>query len=160
MKVRQLMNQPAITCSAVDTLDRAAGLMWEHDCGSLPVIDGDRRVVGMITDRDICMAAYTKGQPLGEIEVGPVMAKQVHCARPDDDVKRAEKTMRRHQVRRVPVVETDGRVIGVLSLNDLFLEAERQHGQRVRDLGEDEVVSTVAAVSAHRNTSLAETKHT
>ena len=158
MKVQQLMNQPAVTCSAADTLDRAAGLMWEHDCGALPVVGADRRIVGVITDRDVCMAAYTQGLPLASIEVGPVMAKQVHCAQPEDDIEKAEKTMRVNQVRRVPVVADNGRVVGMLSLNDLVLEAYRQHGRQLRELAEDKVVSTEAAVSAHRNTSLAESK--
>src|SRR5262245_6101900 len=64
MEVREIMSTDLETCRADDTLDRAARLMWEHDCGVVPVVDHEGTAVGMITDRDICMAAYTQGRPL------------------------------------------------------------------------------------------------
>ena len=87
MQVRQLMNQPAVTCSPRDTLHRAAGLMWEHDCGALPVVDDNGHIAGMITDRDICMAAYTQGRPLHAVPVNEIMSRTVFSvgqARGDD----------------------------------------------------------------------------
>ncbi len=78
MNVSDLMTTAVKSCVIGDSLQRAAQLMWENDCGVVPVLDGEGRVVGMITDRDICMAAYTHGQALWQLPVSGAMAKQVH----------------------------------------------------------------------------------
>ena len=69
MKVAELMTRSVLAAHPQDSLARAAQMMWDHDCGALPVIDDSGRVLGMITDRDVCMAAYTQGRPLAEIPV-------------------------------------------------------------------------------------------
>jgi len=150
MQVRQLMNQPAVTCTPKDTLHHAAGLMWEHDCGALPVIDDNGHITGMITDRDICMAAYTQGRPLHTVPVHEIMTRAVFSVSIDDTIDHAEQVMREHQVRRVPVLKTSGRVVGLLSLNDIVRESERERPQAKREVTTDEVISTIAAVSAPR----------
>ena len=123
MRVEQLMNQPAVTCHAGDTLHTAARLMWDNDCGALPVVGDDARVLGVITDRDACMAAYTQGLPLQAIPVARAMSRQVFACRPDQPLEDAEKLMAEKQVRRLPVLDGDGRPLGVLSLNDVAREA-------------------------------------
>jgi len=119
MHVQDLMSSPPITCSAEDSLAEAARLMWERDCGSVMVTEPNGRLVGIITDRDICMAAYTRGRGLGEMRVSKTMAGQVYSCRGTDLVERALLVMARHQVRRVPVVTADDIPIGLLSLNNL-----------------------------------------
>ncbi len=93
--------------------------MWENDCGCVPVVDSAARVLGMVTDRDVCMAAYTRGQTLNHIPVSAAMSREVFACEPSDDLLDAQKVMRKHQVRRLPVNDSKGRLIGLLSLNDL-----------------------------------------
>lgn len=119
MKVRDLMTSPAITCTAQDSLEVAARLLWEHDSGFLPVVDRHGRVGAAITDRDICMAAYTQGRRLSDMRVADSMSKTIVACRPEDDVATAVEHMQSNRVRRLPVVDDDGRACGVLSLNDL-----------------------------------------
>ena len=125
MQVRELMTSPARTCSARDALDKAAGLLWTHDCGILPVVDKNGRVGATITDRDICMAAYTQGRPLADLRVGDSMSRRLVACKPDDDLKVAAKLMAENRVRRLPVVDEQGRLCGVPSLNDLARAAPR-----------------------------------
>jgi CBS domain-containing protein len=125
MRVSQLMSQPPVTCSSSSTLNQAAQLMWEHDCGAVPVVDGEGKVAGIVTDRDICMAAYTRGEPLSAIPVTVAMAKSVVCCHPDDDVESAESIMGEQQVRRLPVVDAENHLLGLLSIGDLAQEMAR-----------------------------------
>lgn len=125
MRVREIMSSPAITCRTQDTLEQAARLLWEHDCGILPVLDKDGRVGSTITDRDICMGAYTRGRRLADLHVADSMSDRLVTCRADDDVAAAAALMTEHQVRRLVVVERDGRIAGLLSLNDLARAAPR-----------------------------------
>ncbi len=150
MKIEQVMNQPVITCRASDTAHGAAGLMWENDCGALPVVNADGVLIGMITDRDLCMAAYTSGRSLQSIFVGDAMAKTVLTCLPSDEIADAEKVMGRAQVRRLPVVDGHSRPIGLVSMNDI---AHASAGRR----SAIEALSTLAAICAPRNRAIATT---
>jgi CBS domain-containing protein len=150
MNVEQIMSRTVETCRTGDNLAIAASKMWDHDVGCLPVLDEDGRLVGMITDRDICMAGYLQGRQLIKIPVSVVMSKQLYACRPEDGLIEAEETMRAHQVRRLPVVNGGGNLVGIISLNDLSQEAERQAGRRARELTGQEVTATLAAVGAPR----------
>src|SRR5690606_29437634 len=108
MRVQELMTKEVQTCQPHHTLAEPARLMWECDCGVVPVVDDARRVVGMVTDRDICMATYTQGKPPSAIPVQSVMAKNVVSCRVDEDLASAEQKMQKAQVRRLPVVDQDG----------------------------------------------------
>src|SRR5262249_53118646 len=145
----QIMSSPPVTIRAVDSLSEAARLMWQHDCGSLPVVEDDGALVGMITDRDICITAYLRGGPLATTRVLEAMASQVHSCVAGDPVGVAERIMSEHQVRRLPVVDGDGKVLGVISLNDL-VRASEELGMRGRRVGEDEVTRTLAAICRPR----------
>ncbi len=146
MNVSDLMTMAVQTCTPGDNLQRAAQLMWENDCGIVPVVDGDRRVVGMITDRDICMAAYTHGQTLWQLSVSDAMAKRVHGVRENDPLEVVDTLMRRTRVRRVPVLDGDGRLKGILSMNDLARHAHRGAGRKANGLSGDSIVQTLAAI--------------
>jgi CBS domain-containing protein len=134
------------SCGPNDNLQRAAQIMWENDCGIVPVVDGDGRLVGVITDRDVCMAAYTQGQPLWQILVSNAMAKQVHGVRETDLVEAAEGLMRRVRVRRVPVLDGDGRLRGIVSMNDLARHAHRSAGHKTHGVSGDSIMQTLAAI--------------
>ena len=80
MKVQDVMTRNVAACGVDESLNRAAQLMWECDCGSIPVLDASGSVCGMLTDRDICMAAYTQGLPLTQIPVRNVMSPHLHAS--------------------------------------------------------------------------------
>lgn len=107
-------------CSVELSLNEAARIMWDFDCGFAPVVDRGHRVVGVLTDRDIAMAAYTRGLPIREISVSEVMARTVYAVQPQDTVEAAEVLMRSVQVRRLPVVDMKNCLLGIVTLSDLF----------------------------------------
>jgi CBS domain-containing protein len=154
MEIKQVMTAQVRACRIDDTLNSAAQLMWENDCGCVPVIesDGNGAVVGMVTDRDICMASYTQGKPLFEIPIASVMARSVISCHPDDDLSRVELLMRANRVRRIPVVDERGRLKGIASLNDLAREAEREQTMRsAPQITLSEVAETLASVCERRS---------
>lgn len=149
MKVGQVMKQAVATCGPHDSLHEAAKIMWDSDCGCVPVTEHGR-LTGMITDRDICMAAYLQGAPLTAMRVSSAMARNVYACRAEDSVAAAERVMRAKQVRRLPVVDADDRLIGILSVSDLALEVARENGHKKREVTAKEVSETLAAVSNPR----------
>lgn len=146
MKIKEAMSQPVVTCPASATLDNAARLMWEYDCGVVPVIDENGRLAGVVTDRDICMAAYTQGKPLHAIAVTSAMARDVVTVNAGEPVETAEHLMSERQVRRLPVLDGDSQLVGIVSMNDLARLAARSKRSAV----DRELVSTLAAVCQPR----------
>jgi CBS domain-containing protein len=116
--VSTIMTKDPMTCSPNDSLARAAQIIWERDCGVVPVVDSEGKLAGMITDRDIGMATYLRGTAPAALEVGSTMAKVVYRVAPNDSIARVAAVMGRYQVRRLPVVES-GRLLGIVSLADL-----------------------------------------
>lgn len=120
VRVSDIMSKKVRTCGPDHDLASAARLLWTGDCGVLPVVTGpERRVVGMITDRDICMAAWTQGKSLSEIPVEVAMASDVVCCRPGEDAVGVVRRLRDRHVRRLPVVDEAGQLLGLVSLVDL-----------------------------------------
>lgn len=151
MKVQDVMNAPVVTCTPQDSLADAAQKLWEHDCGCLPVVDRDDRPLAMITDRDVCMAAYTTGRPLETLRVASAMSKNVVTCRAPEDVAAAAQRMARHAVRRLPVVDANGKLAGLLSLNDLAVRSAPDAPQRLADPAAAEALRVLAAVCRHRD---------
>jgi len=148
MNIQELMTKPVVTCRPGDNLNTAARLMWEHDCGAIAVVaDEGGRLAGMITDRDICMSAYTRGRPLTALSVQNAMAKEVFSCRANDSLEAAERLMSDKQIRRVPVVDGENRPIGMISLNDMVRYAASSSKM---DGIEREVVETLAAICQPR----------
>jgi CBS domain-containing protein len=142
--VRSVMTTQVHTCSAEDSLARAAELMWESDCGIVPVVEGSH-VVGLVTDRDICMATYTQGRPPAEIRVGSVMAQRVYACAADDAIGSALALMAQQRVRRLPVCGSDGRLVGMLALADIARWAQAAAAPGVEAV----LAETLAAISTH-----------
>lgn len=140
-------------CTDADTLNRAAQLMWEFDCGCIPVIhaNGDGHVVGVVTDRDLAMAAYTQGKQLWAIPITSAMAHNVIACHASDGISQAEALMRDNRVRRLPVLDQDERLAGIISLNDIAREARRETaaGRRV-EVTDEGVTETLATVCQPR----------
>jgi CBS domain-containing protein len=153
MKVEQLMTWDVKVCTDADTLNRAAQLMWEFDCGCIPVIhaSGDGKVVGVVTDRDIAIAAYTQGKQLWAIPIASAMARNVIACHIDDGIAQAEALMRDNRVRRLPVLDRHERLAGIISLNDMAREAQRETtaGRRA-EVTEEGVTETLKAVCQSR----------
>ena len=154
MKVEQLMTRNVRTCCPNDPLSDAARIMWEVDCGGVPVTEqcyGSAKVVGMITDRDICMAAYIRGLPLSEIEVGSVMAKTLCSCRMTDSIATALKVLEQNQIHRLLVLDQDNCLMGLLSLTDIAREAERERDRSTKEVGETRTAEVLEAISAPRS---------
>jgi CBS domain-containing protein len=118
-RVRDVMTRSPATCRPTDDLGEAARLMWEGDFGVVPVVDDQGRPIGMVTDRDVCMAAYTRGVPLRELTVESAMSRSVSSCKPTDTLRLLMDAMATHQVRRVPVVGEEGELLGIVSLADI-----------------------------------------
>lgn len=114
----------ARSCEPKATLDEAARIMWEADCGVVPVTEGER-LVGVITDRDICMTAHLRGLPLSQLSVGSAMSPDVKSCSPSDSLQDVLRIMRSERVRRVPIVD-DGRLVGIISLGDISRHVQAQ----------------------------------
>ena len=145
MQVQDVMSSPVLCCSTDATLDVAARLMWEGDCGAIPVVDSAGRLAGIVTDRDICMACYTQGKAPRDIAVRSVMAEEVVTCRPNDSLETVERSLGQHQIRRAPVVDDTSRPVGVVSLNNLA-----RHAATVNDGMDHGVVCTLAAIGEPR----------
>jgi CBS domain-containing protein len=152
VKVKDLMHKDVKSCSVQDALNAAERQMWENDCGCVPVLDDNSRVVGIVTDRDVCMAAYFQNRPITEIRIADAMSNQIFSCGEDDAIETAEKAMREHQIRRLPVIDEGGSILGILSLNDIALEAEheRRSAKGRKEVKSEEVAATLAAVCEPR----------
>jgi len=152
MKVQQLMTQDVRTCRQGDCLSTAAQLMWDGDCGCIPVVsdDGSKRVIGMVTDRDVCMATHFRGRAPHEVSVDEAMSTGVRAVGASEDLAAAEAIMRDAQVRRLPVVDDKQQLMGVLSLADLAQEADRRRTSKKPSITEKEVGDSLTAICAPR----------
>jgi CBS domain-containing protein len=154
MNVGQLMTRTVHACHPQDSLNIAADIMWKHDCGCVPVVvdeDGGARVVGMLTDRDVCMAAYTQGRALDAITAANAMSPEVRSCRPTDSIRTALDVLRTNQLHRLPIVDANDHLVGMFSLADLAREAAREHGRRGAEVKDQDVAETVEAISRSRS---------
>jgi CBS domain-containing protein len=141
------MNQEVITCGPETTLETAAILMWDNDCGTVAIIDSAGNAIGIITDRDICMAVALQHRAAIDIQVQEVMSRQLFTCEPESDIMSALKTMSFQKVRRLPVTNTDGYVEGIISIEDLIAHSERgRRGIQVPELSYDDTMTTLKAV--------------
>jgi CBS domain-containing protein len=131
-----------------ESLSNAAWHMWDCDRGAIPVVDGSTdHVVGMITDRDICMATWTKDRAPSTIPISNAMSRSLfHCG-PEDDVSLADELMRAKQIRRIPVLDRDLKLVGILSLADIVTRSQRA-GTRpaASELAPTEITATLANI--------------
>jgi CBS domain-containing protein len=150
MRVKDVMTVETTSCGPASSLADTAGLMWQRDCGVIPVIDEEQKIVGMITDRDICMAAAMTGKDLSNISVNEVISGAVLGCNSEDDIHQALVTMRENQLRRLPVLDDEGKLQGILSLNDVVLKTEQLQERKAGALSVD-VLETLKAICEHRD---------
>ena len=151
MTIEPLMSREVYRCRPDDTLNDAALQLWERDCGSLPVCSADEagtsQVIGMLTDRDICMAALFQGKPLHELKVADAMSREIRVAKVDDRIEDVELLMREVKIRRVPVTDETGRLVGIVTLADFARAARgRASSRRAGVVSERDVGHTLAAI--------------
>ena len=134
MKIEELMNREVVVCLPEDSMKTAAERMWKADVGCLPVLGPAGDLVGMVTDRDLLMSAAIQGMRLDQLTVDSAMARHVQCLRPSDPVEKALELMSTHQVRRLPVLDRDERLVGLVSVNDLARRSDGKGKPRQADL--------------------------
>jgi CBS domain-containing protein len=122
MKVSEVMTRDVQTVRPDQPVQEAASFMLSADAGSIPVTDGER-LIGMITDRDIAVRGVAKGHG-PDTPVSELMTDDIICAREDDDVEDVASKMSEAQVRRLPVIDRDERLCGIVSLGDLSRDAD------------------------------------
>jgi len=141
--VRSFMTTHVRTCQGDDSLSHAAQLMWDTDCGAVAVLS-QGQLVGIVTDRDLCMATYTQGKAPAEIRVETAMSKALFSCAPDDSIATALATMGAKRLRRLPVLDQADKLVGMLTTADVARWA--------RSLGNPEVnaalVDALGAISA------------
>jgi CBS domain-containing protein len=126
MRVEQWMTREVVQCLPDDSFSEAARRMWENDCGALLVVDERGAPAGIVTDRDLCMCAFFADRPPRELTVEHAMTRELRTCRPQDTVERALEIMSTHQVRRLPVIDDAGQVVGVVSSDDVLRAADRE----------------------------------
>jgi CBS domain-containing protein len=150
MKVRDVMVEKPVYCEPEHNLGTATELMWNANCGILPVVSKSGKPVGVVTDRDLCIALGTRNRLPGEILVADVMSGKLHSCSPEDDIHTALHTMRKEHVRRLPVIAKDGTLAGVVSLDDVAMHAAEIVGKTPPELNYKDVVNTYKGIAAQR----------
>ena len=146
MRVKELMSTDVKWCRPETDLATVARMMWNADCGIIPVIDDQWCVTGVITDRDICIATATRSLAPARIRVSEAMTRYVTTCSEDADARSALQALKAHRVRRLPVVNRQNRIVGVLSMNDLVRRADGRQGTGVPG---EELLETLRVISAH-----------
>ena len=119
MLIKNVMTKAPACCRPSDTLDMVAKLMLVYDCGEIPVCDGTK-LVGVITDRDITCRAVATGKTPVDVAVSEVMTRNVYSIGENDKLDVALALMKEKLVHRLPVVDDYGKIVGILSENDLI----------------------------------------
>ncbi|MBZ5557992.1 MAG: CBS domain-containing protein [Acidobacteriia bacterium] len=145
MHIKQIMTTKAATCRPESDLASVAKLMWDNDCGFVPVVAADGKVLGVLTDRDICIASATRRLLPEQITAIDAMTRAVQTCLADASIESALDAMKQARVRRLPVVGADGTLKGVVSMNDIVMAADKRQGP---DAGA--IVSALAGICAHR----------
>jgi CBS domain-containing protein len=149
MKVKDFMTPaPVYSCGQDTSLPEAASMMKEANCGMLPVLSRNNKVIGIITDRDICLAlAGTYGRDLYNRRIGDICDGEVYSVDPEHEMEDALRIMRTRKVNRLPVMDEEGRLAGILSVNDMLLRVVELAGEGRRadtgDGGEETLYSTL-----------------
>ena len=128
MTVKEVMTKPIATCRLDTNLAEATALMWENNCGILPVLSETGQLAGVVTDRDVCIALGTRDVRSSALSVQDVINRQPRVCKTNDDIHTALWQMSEAKVRRLPVVNDDAMVVGIVSMDDVVLNA--QHDAR------------------------------
>jgi predicted transcriptional regulator len=147
MQVGDIMTRVIFSCDTHATLEDIARVMWDHDCGYVPIVnEDDNKLSGVVTDRDVAMAAYNHGKRLADIPVSAVMSERLHACAPDASVELAHEIMRSAEIRRLPVVEQgSGKLVGLVTWSDLLEAARRESSKAAAAALKNQVIETLEA---------------
>lgn len=146
MTVKELMTKRVVTCRPETNLAAATALMWQNGCGALPVLGETGELAGMVTDRDICIALGTRNVRSSDLCVSDVIKDHALVCKSSDDSHTALQTMRDGKIRRLPVVDDNGLLEGIVSMDDVVLNAERGDGKMSSEISYGDVVTTLQAI--------------
>jgi len=143
MKVRDVMTEPAVCCNTDTNVGAAVELLWSRNCGMLPVVGPDNRLMGVVTDRDISIALGTRNRLPGEVAIGEIATTNVFTCKPDDEIHEALGTMAERQVRRLPVVNDEGVPQGILSMDDIITHGDLNQWEGCCELSGEEIIRSL-----------------
>jgi CBS domain-containing protein len=146
MKVQDAMMRTPVYCNPETNLGSAIELLWNRNCGFLPIVDAKQKLIGVVTDRDLCVALGTRNRLPGQITVGEVATGEVYSCRVQDDIHAALQTMAKRRVRRLPVVNENGVLEGILSMDNVVLHTEHAGSSRKAELSDEDVVETMRQI--------------
>lgn len=149
MKVKDVMMRTPANCEGATNLGAAVEILWNRNCGILPITNSQGKVIGVVTDRDLCIALGTRNRLPSEVTVAQVVSGKVFTCKPDDDIRDALNTIGREKVRRLPVVNDSGQLEGILSMDDIVLHSEGDIAGKTSELSHDTVVNTLKQVYLH-----------
>lgn len=158
MRVEEVMMRTPVSCGPEANLGAATELLWSRNCGILPIVNAQQKVIGVITDRDLCIALGTRNQLAGEVAVSDVMSGTVYSCRPEEDIHAALDTMARNRVRRLPVISKEGRLEGILSMDNIVLHADAAGTGKTAELAPRDIVVTLQRIYGPRVPQLVETR--
>lgn len=140
MKVKKLMKTDVGWCNTGDDLTKAVAIMRVKDCGAVPVVDDEKKLIGIVTDRDICLAVAEIDKKPSEIKVSEVINGKIVVCSADDNLKTALKKMKRIKVKRLPVVGKNRKIVGILSITDFLVSLKKDKSIRKK------IYSTLKAI--------------
>jgi len=146
MKIREAMSPNPVCCLPTDSAQRVARTMCDHNVGSIPVVlnQDSRKLVGVITDRDLCCSVIANGLDPKSVTIEKFMTLNPVICREGENVENCERLMQEHQIRRIPIVDAEDRVIGIVAQADLALKDKPER-----------VSKTVAEISKTREAPVA-----
>lgn len=150
MKVKDVMTKAVKACSRETTLTDVGLIMVSRNCGIVPVVDKNSKVVGVVTDRDLLLNLVKHDAKPSEITVGTILGSEVHACRPDDSIEDVLHAMCRHKVRRLPVTDDNGIIEGIISLDDIVLESHETGHALESGPSYDTVVNAFKEICAHQ----------
>ncbi|RIK42452.1 MAG: hypothetical protein DCC55_08775 [Chloroflexi bacterium] len=126
-QARDIMTKDPTCCLPGDTVDQVAQLMKSEDIGPVPVVENHetKKLVGIVTDRDLAIKVVAEGRDPKQTRVEEVMTRELVTCRPEDDLQQVFQAMADHQVRRIPVVTTDGRIVGIIAQADIATRVDQ-----------------------------------
>ncbi|MCW8196757.1 CBS domain-containing protein [Proteobacteria bacterium 005FR1] len=151
MLVKEIMQTDVARCHVDTNLQAVALLMWNHDCGAIPVVDSADRPIGVVTDRDIAMGCSLNNRALSDMRAGDVIGNRpLFSCRESDELDAALGLMRDYKIRRLPVIDDSETLRGMLSLSDLIQAAQKNpsRSKTVKKLSFDQLVEALKSVTA------------
>ena len=149
MHVNDIMSNNTCSCKLDTTLDKIAMMMWDNDCGAVPIVEEQDRPVGMITDRDIAIGAALKSRPLWQITADEINnGRPVFTCKVDDDIHEVLSIMQTEKIRRIPIVNSRLELCGMVSIGDIAEFSEQKRGSQIPY---KDTMSTLKAVVSHHD---------